>query len=191
MLSYASCRTSSPPSGHCRTRCSARNSHGRRRNRNGAGSRSIPISARLKEQWSDIQRELVLELDQQYGCLRVRRRRQAALGKRLFAEYSRRQQRMTSWPTYPDGKLDERDKTFREMEGLYPQVKPLRELRYSLSALRLNSLAVGTDNRNRTPLGHTARRPDAISRQTPSTSSARRNGSVSDQAAARARPDPS
>jgi DNA polymerase I len=59
---------------------------------------------------------------------------------------------MTSWPTYPDGKLDERDQTFREMEGLYPQVKTLRELRYSLSALRLNSLSVGTDNRNRTPL---------------------------------------
>ena len=34
----------------------------------------------------------------------------------------------------------------------YPQLEPLRELRYSLSKLRLNDLAVGSDNRNRAPL---------------------------------------
>ncbi len=33
--------------------------------------------------------------------------------------------------------------TFREMAGKYPQIEPLRELRYSLSKLRLNDLAVG------------------------------------------------
>jgi hypothetical protein len=110
-----------------------------------------PVLAHLKERWSDIQRELVLELDRQYGCYEFDADGKPHWVKRLFAEYVRRQ-RMTSWPTYPDGSLDERDQTFREMEGLYPQVKTLRELRYSLSALRLNSLAVGSDNRNRTPL---------------------------------------
>ena len=35
------------------------------------------------------------------------------------------------------------------MVGRYPEVDTLRELRYSLSALRLNSLAVRTDGRNR------------------------------------------
>jgi hypothetical protein len=34
----------------------------------------------------------------------------------------------------------ERDQTFREMEGKYPFIGPLRELRYSLSKLRLNDL---------------------------------------------------
>ncbi len=116
--------------------------------------RGVPIDpdlARLKERWSDIQCELVLELDRQYGCYEFGADGKPHWVERLFAEYVRRE-RMTSWPTYPDGKLDERDKTFREMEGLYPQVKTLRELRYSLSALRLNSLSVGNDWRNRTPL---------------------------------------
>ena len=48
--------------------------------------------------------------------------------------------------------LDEADETFREMEGRYPFIGPLRELRYSLSKLRLNDLKVGSDGRNRTPL---------------------------------------
>ena len=38
------------------------------------------------------------------------------------------------------------------MAGKYPQIEPLRELRYSLSKLRLNDLAVGYDGRNRAPL---------------------------------------
>jgi DNA polymerase I len=38
------------------------------------------------------------------------------------------------------------------MVARYAQIKPLRELRYSLSKLRLNDLSVGSDGRNRTPL---------------------------------------
>ena len=38
------------------------------------------------------------------------------------------------------------------MAGKYPHIEPLRELRYSLSKLRLNDLAVGHDHRNRAPL---------------------------------------
>ena len=38
-------------------------------------------------------------------------------------------------------------------EGKYPFIGPLRELRYSLSKLRLNDLQVGSDGRNRTLLG--------------------------------------
>ena len=52
----------------------------------------------------------------------------------------------------PSGKLCTDDETFREMCMLYPLVNPLRELRCSLSKLKLNSLAVGADARNRTPL---------------------------------------
>ena len=58
-----------------------------------------------------------------------------------------------SWPTHADGSFDERDQTFREMAGRYPEVEPLRELRYSISKLRLNSLSVGSDARNRALLG--------------------------------------
>ena len=38
------------------------------------------------------------------------------------------------------------------MAGKYPHIEPLRELRYSLSKLRLNDLSVGSDHRNRAPL---------------------------------------
>jgi hypothetical protein len=70
--------------------------------------------------------------------------------KERFAEYVRRNRMW--WPAYPDGTLDERESTFRQMEGQYPHIGPLRELRCSLSALRLNELEVGLDGRNRTPL---------------------------------------
>ena len=71
--------------------------------------------------------------------------------KQRFADYVKRHH--MSWPAYPDGSLDERDQTFREMEGRYPQIGPLRELRYSISKLRLNALSVGADSRNRALLG--------------------------------------
>jgi DNA polymerase I len=42
-----------------------------------------------------------------------------------------------------------KDKTFREMARAHPQIAPLHELRHTLSQLRLNELAVGSDKRNR------------------------------------------
>ena len=53
------------------------------------------------------------------------------------------------WPRLESGALDLSDDAFRQMARQYPQVAPMRELRYSLSQLRLNRLAVGPDGRNR------------------------------------------
>ncbi|MCI0335923.1 MAG: DNA polymerase [Planctomycetes bacterium] len=53
------------------------------------------------------------------------------------------------WPRLPSGALAMDDDTFRQMAKGYPQLAPLRELRHSLSELRLESLAVGSDGRNR------------------------------------------
>jgi hypothetical protein len=54
------------------------------------------------------------------------------------------------WPRLESGALDLSDDTFREMARAYPkEVGPIRELRYTLSQLRLNDLAVGADGRNR------------------------------------------
>jgi DNA polymerase-1 len=110
-----------------------------------------PILGHLQENWDAMAGELVAELGAPYGCYEFDADGKPHWRRHLFAGYVRCN-RMVSWPTHPDGTLDERDATFREMEGLYPQIKTLREVRYSLSALRLNSLSVGTDNRNRTPL---------------------------------------
>jgi hypothetical protein len=52
-----------------------------------------------------------------------------------------------------DGSLDLDDKrTFRHQAKAYPEVSALRELRYTLTQLRLNDLAVGQDGRNRASL---------------------------------------
>lgn len=56
------------------------------------------------------------------------------------------------WPMLESGELDLSDDTFRQMARQYPAVAPLRELRHTLGEMRLNSLAVGSDGRNRTLL---------------------------------------
>jgi hypothetical protein len=54
------------------------------------------------------------------------------------------------WPRLPSGELALDDDTFREMARAYPaEIAPLRELRHTLSQLRLNELTVGADGRNR------------------------------------------
>jgi hypothetical protein len=54
------------------------------------------------------------------------------------------------WPRLPSGALALDDDTFREMARAYPaDVAPIRELRHTLSQLRLNELAVGVDGCNR------------------------------------------
>jgi DNA polymerase-1 len=109
----------------------------------------LPMLSRIRSQWDGMQTDLVMKMDQPFGIYEIEDGK-PHWRKDRFAAYVRRNR--WSWPTYPDGTLDETDQTFREMGGLYPQVEPLRELRYSLSKLRFNDLAVGSDGRNRTPL---------------------------------------
>jgi len=60
---------------------------------------------------------------------------------------------MISWPRKEDtGKLDLRRKTFESMAKAYPQIEPLRQLRYIRDKLRSIQLSVGHDGRNRTVL---------------------------------------
>ena len=117
--------------------------------------RGIPLDlrllTRLRERWDGMQGELVREMNAPFGVYEFEKDGKPHWRKHLFADYTKRNR--MSWPRYPNGTLDERDKTFREMEGRYPQISPLRELRYSISKLRLNDLSVGGDGRNRTLLG--------------------------------------
>jgi hypothetical protein len=58
-----------------------------------------------------------------------------------------------SWPRLESGALALDKDTFREMAKAYPaEVGAIRELRHTLSEMRLNRLAVGADGRNRTLL---------------------------------------
>jgi hypothetical protein len=62
------------------------------------------------------------------------------------------------WPRLESGALALDDSTFRDMAKAYPRLATLRELRHALSELRLESLAVGRDGRNRCMLSAFASR---------------------------------
>jgi hypothetical protein len=110
----------------------------------------LPMLNRARHHWDGIRLDLVAEVDQAFGVYEIVDG-QPHWRRERFAAYLQRNG--MSWPRYEDGKLDETDQTFREMEGKYPAIGRLRELRYSLSKLRLNDLQVGSDGRNRALLG--------------------------------------
>jgi hypothetical protein len=99
----------------------------------------------LRRHWSDIQDQLIAEVDRDYGVYGGR-----TFKEDRFAEWLTRNN--IPWPRLDSGRLDLRDKTFRQTARAYPIVAPLRELRYALSQMRLSDLAVGRDGRNRTLL---------------------------------------
>jgi hypothetical protein len=110
----------------------------------------LPRLTQIRENWDDMRTDLVIEMDRPFGCYEIEDG-QPHWRRELFKAFVRRNR--MSWPVYEDGQLVETDQIFREMEGKYPFIGPLRELRYSLSKLRLNDLQVGKDGRARTLLG--------------------------------------
>jgi hypothetical protein len=117
----------------------------------------MPQLTSLRSHWADMQADLVCKMDTDFGCYEIDRAGQPHWKKKRFAEFLRGNKftnwKPMSWPTLDSGALDETDQTFRDMGALYPFIEPLRELRYTLSKLKLNKLAVGSDGRNRTLLG--------------------------------------
>jgi hypothetical protein len=57
-----------------------------------------------------------------------------------------------NWPRTETDKLDLRRQTFESMAKAYPQIEPLRQLRFIRDKLRSIQLSVGHDGRNRTVL---------------------------------------
>jgi DNA polymerase I len=109
----------------------------------------IPIDtatlARLCEHWTDIQDELIADIDVEYGVFEGR-----TFKSNLFEAYLIRAG--IPWARLPTGALDLKNTTFREMAKSYSAIAPLHELRHTLSDMRLNALTVGDDGRNRTVL---------------------------------------
>ena len=89
--------------------------------------------------WSDAERFAILNYCE--GDVDALRRLLVSMSSKLIP-----------WPVLESGNLDLSDDTFRQQARAYPALSPLRELRSSLSDLRLNDLAVGADGRNRTIL---------------------------------------
>jgi hypothetical protein len=109
----------------------------------------VPIDAPMlelfRERWSDIQDQLIAEIDATYDVYEGR-----TFKEERFTTYLANNN--IPWPLHESGHLDLSEDTFRQQARAYPAVSPLRELRSSLSDLRLNDLAIGGDARNRTIL---------------------------------------
>ena len=105
----------------------------------------VPMLELFRQRWTDIQDQLIAEIDADYDVFDGR-----TFKADRFATWLVKHN--TPWPLLESGHLDLTDNTFRHQARAYPAVSPLRELRSSLSDLRLNDLAVGRDGRNRTIL---------------------------------------
>jgi DNA polymerase family A len=124
----------------------------------------VPINTEtlglLREHWTDIQDALITEIDKGFGVFEGRSFRRDRFA-RLLAHMR------TPWPLSESGQLDLSEEAFRQQAKAFPWVAPLHELRVTLSGLRLESLAVGADQRNRVLISPYGAR---TSRNTPSNS---------------------
>lgn len=105
----------------------------------------MPTLERLRAAWPVIQDELIRRVDANYGVFDGQTFKQDRFAKWLHGQAIR-------WPILESGRLALDDDTFRDMAKMYPALAPLRELRVSMSQMRLLDLAVGLDGRNRTLL---------------------------------------
>lgn len=99
----------------------------------------------LRSKWDSIKNKLIETVDNNYHVYE-----NGVFKAQKFLDYL--QKNKLSWELTPSGlpRLDE--DFFKDQAKTFPQLKPLQELRYSLSQLKLNDLQVGEDGRNRTLL---------------------------------------
>ena len=98
--------------------------------------------AALLQHWDAIRLALIAEIDKDYGVYEGRTFKMARFEAWLIS-------RGILWPKTVSDRLALDDDTFRAMSKAHPEVSALRELRSSLSEMRLNKLIVGADGRNR------------------------------------------
>ena len=100
------------------------------------------ILGELRGKWTNLQDILISKIDENYGVYEGRTFKRDKFANWLAA-------RGIPWPRLESGQLDLKDDTFKAMVQTYPTLQPLRELRVSLSQMKLNDLSVGSDGRNR------------------------------------------
>lgn len=105
----------------------------------------------FRESWEGIKGRLIESVDADFGVFEGK-----AFKQDRFAAYLMRKR--IPWPVTDTGRLALDDETFRQQSKSYPELYPLRELRHSLSEMRLEKLEVGADGRNRAMLSPFASR---------------------------------
>ena len=83
----------------------------------------VPSLSTLKSNWSDMQDSLILKIDGGYqvydgNVFKIDRWEHFVLSRGI------------PWPRLESGELSTSDETFKEMAKIYPEVRPMRELRY-------------------------------------------------------------
>jgi hypothetical protein len=117
----------------------------------------VPIDTdtlgRLRVEWDSIKTRLVAEVDRDFGVyVPDPKGGPPSFSADRFGAYLERVG--IAWPRLDSGRLALDDDTFKEAARAHPQkIGPLRELRHTLSQLKLNKLAVGPSGRNRCLLG--------------------------------------
>jgi DNA polymerase I-like protein with 3'-5' exonuclease and polymerase domains len=105
----------------------------------------VPTLAAIRTHKEVVKLDLVREVDQAYGVYEgttfKENRFEALLDRHRIA-----------WPRTETGRLSLDEKVFRAGCDAHPWLHPLRELRDFLGKLKLESLAVGADGRNRVAL---------------------------------------
>jgi DNA polymerase-1 len=102
----------------------------------------VETLSELREYWPQIKQSLVDRVDQEFGVYEGLSFRTEKFANYLISNN-------IAWPRLDSGALRLDGDTFKDMAKVYPHLSPLRELRHSLSELRLESLACGEDGRNR------------------------------------------
>jgi len=102
----------------------------------------LAIHQQLVARWDDLKVRLITAVDADFdvfeGTTFKRERFANLLGNRSIP-----------WPQHPNGALKLDDDTFSDQAKRWPELRPLHELRATLSGLRLTGLEVGSDCRNR------------------------------------------
>ena len=112
--------------------------------------RGIPIDdktlERLSERWDSLKGELIARVCSEYpvfdGTVFKMDRFESLLADRGVP-----------WPRTESGRLALDEETFRQQVRVHQWLAPIREARDNLAQMRLSSLSVGDDGRNRTLLG--------------------------------------
>jgi len=102
----------------------------------------MPLLAKLRNNWEAIQDKLIAAVDEEYGVFDGR-----TFKMDRFEAYLVKNE--IPWPRLESGQLDLSNDTFRDMAMAYPNMANLRDLRHSLSQMRLSALQVGPDGCNR------------------------------------------
>jgi DNA polymerase I len=108
----------------------------------------LPLTNRVRKHWNDIQTALVAAVDK-WGIYEIEDGEPHWRNDRFETFVTRAR---LHWPRLASGALDQSIRTLEDMCQLYPWLNPLREVRSSMGKLRLNSLQIGRDGRNRTLL---------------------------------------